>query len=594
MELPYNRLDDDCDPSTLDDDLDQDGHPVAEDCDDDDPAVHPGATEVCNARDDDCDGTIDGPLAEGHDEWFPDGDADGFGRSEEGLEDCWPGDGWTAAGGDCDDGDATVHPDAEEACGDGVDNDCDGSWGVCGLWGDVGLAGAQGRILGTRGDDDGVGDTLVGAQDWTGDGVPDVVLGTLRYSHEASVFLHAGPIVGDVPVDVAEASIRVALPDSGEPTERTTSPSSLALAGDLNADDLVDLVLTAHRFPRADGGQGIGVVLPGPLDNDQDLSGALLQLRPSEDYRGVYGGVGVGDLLGNGGADVAFAVGYDDVDTISSAGAVAIYSGDSSGTVTEEAADAILLGGVEDGVAGIRMAAEDLNGDGVPDLVASAPTSFFLFDGPGRGQVYVLLGPVSGVLGLEQDADTILRGEDTSSAAGIGLAIPGDLDGDGLPDLLVGAPSCSVGSEYAAGAAYIVPGTTRGEHALAGPGGAKLVGESRGAWAGYSVAGPGDVDGDGQPDLLIGSPFLDVDGVGEQAGAAYLVYGPVSGTVGLGEPGQARLTGTVAYGTAGLSVAAAGDMDLDGVPDLLVSAPQVPTTDEGHGAVYALSGALGL
>lgn len=58
-EIPYNGIDDDCNPATPDNDLDGDGYPVANDCDDHNPAVHPGATEVVNGMDDDCDGQID-------------------------------------------------------------------------------------------------------------------------------------------------------------------------------------------------------------------------------------------------------------------------------------------------------------------------------------------------------------------------------------------------------------------------------------------------------------------------------------------------------------------------------------------------------
>ena len=90
--------DDDADPS----DLDEDGYSVSEgDCDDGNPDVHPGAAEVCNGEDDDCDGLL--------------------GDDERDLD----GDGVMVCDGDCDDADSAVHPGANEIC-DGVDNDCDG------------------------------------------------------------------------------------------------------------------------------------------------------------------------------------------------------------------------------------------------------------------------------------------------------------------------------------------------------------------------------------------------------------------------------------------------------------------------------------
>ncbi len=98
-EVPYDGIDNDCDPATLDDDLDEDGFTIDEDCDDTDADVNPDAAEVpYDGIDNDCDpATLDDDL-----------DQDGFNIDE-----------------DCDDTDAAVNPDAEEVPYDGVDNDCD-------------------------------------------------------------------------------------------------------------------------------------------------------------------------------------------------------------------------------------------------------------------------------------------------------------------------------------------------------------------------------------------------------------------------------------------------------------------------------------
>jgi hypothetical protein len=92
------------------------------DCDDDDDQIHPGATEVCDDVDQDCDGTADDGLPTSN--WFADGDADGFGTGLP-IADCAAPSGTASGAGDCDDGDPNVYPGAAEHC-DGADEDCDG------------------------------------------------------------------------------------------------------------------------------------------------------------------------------------------------------------------------------------------------------------------------------------------------------------------------------------------------------------------------------------------------------------------------------------------------------------------------------------
>jgi hypothetical protein len=102
-------------------DSDRDGTPADEDCDDDDPYVYPGAEEICDGIDNNCDGEVD----EGLTQWvFTDEDRDGYGDPASAFSVCEPGEGQVQDGSDCDDADPEIHPDAEEIC-DGLDNDCD-------------------------------------------------------------------------------------------------------------------------------------------------------------------------------------------------------------------------------------------------------------------------------------------------------------------------------------------------------------------------------------------------------------------------------------------------------------------------------------
>ena len=103
-----------------------DGPTTAADCDDTDIRVFPGATETCDGRDEDCNGTIDdGP---GDTVYYPDADGDGYGVATGGVTACAAPSGYVDTTTDCDDADSAIHPGAIELCWDTVDQDCDGTY----------------------------------------------------------------------------------------------------------------------------------------------------------------------------------------------------------------------------------------------------------------------------------------------------------------------------------------------------------------------------------------------------------------------------------------------------------------------------------
>lgn len=108
-------------PSVVD--VDGDGYYTPEDCDDFNTITHPGATELCDTRDNDCDGDVDEGVGQ---PWYPDRDQDGYGSDKESTTACTQPEGYLSTQGDCDDFNSTTYPGATERC-DAADNDCDGT-----------------------------------------------------------------------------------------------------------------------------------------------------------------------------------------------------------------------------------------------------------------------------------------------------------------------------------------------------------------------------------------------------------------------------------------------------------------------------------
>jgi hypothetical protein len=125
-EVPYDSVDNDCNPATSEDDLDGDGFALAADCDDGDAAVSPAAIELCDTVDNDCDGDVDEGDAADATSWYADTDGDTYGDVAVTTLACAAPLGFVADATDCDDGNAAISPGASEVCDAGdVDEDCD-------------------------------------------------------------------------------------------------------------------------------------------------------------------------------------------------------------------------------------------------------------------------------------------------------------------------------------------------------------------------------------------------------------------------------------------------------------------------------------
>ncbi len=176
-------------------DHDGDGWTSDQDCDDIDPAVNPGAVEICNGADDDCDGLLDDADPDVADPYrfHADVDGDSFGDPLLSAVACAAPTGFVDNASDCLDSDPTIHPEADEVCDDGLDNDCDGTPNDCLLEGTWDLSELATTVW--RADDDdclaavergefsecyAIGMSMVssslGGQDLDGDGRPDLLV----------------------------------------------------------------------------------------------------------------------------------------------------------------------------------------------------------------------------------------------------------------------------------------------------------------------------------------------------------------------------------------------------------------------------------
>ncbi len=246
-------------------------------------------------------------------------------------------------------------------------------------------------------------------------------------------------------------------------------------------------------------------------------------------------------------------------------------------------ATAVFYGASADDQAGQHLASVgDLDGDGYGDLLLPS----FAHDGNGEdaGAAYLFLGPVS----AEQSMDAAWAwylGEAEGDNAGRTVADAGDVNGDGVPDLLIGAPAADH-SFMNAGTIYLVYGPqTEGEHQLADAD-ARIFGEADGDWLGDAES-LGDMNGDGYDDLVVASQYDNT--LGEDAGVAYVIYGPVSGDQTLGED-VIQLSGVEEEDQAGSTAIGPGDVNADGIPDLIVGARLSDMGGRDSGALYLFMG----
>jgi len=340
--------------------------------------------------------------------------------------------------------------------------------------------------------------------------------------------------------------------------------ASVAGAGDVDGDGVPDAVVGAPGAdPAGKSSAGSAFVFSG-------ANGVLLH-RFDGQAAGDYFGFSVaaaGDVNGDGRADLLVGAPLANPGGRTDAGSAFLFSG-WNGALLRRFDGPTPGDALGWSVAGIS----DLSGDGVPDVIAGAPYA----DPAGQanaGTTFLLSASDGAVLRR-------LDGEAAGDNAGFSVASAQDVDGDGKADVIVGAPGRDRAVGYTdVGAVYLVSGATgRTLMRVDGP----LPG-STDYGLGYSVASAGDVNADGLPDVIAGAPSLAVCG----HGAAFVLSGTNGAVLFRFEDPTAFSVGCV-----GRSVAGAGDVNGDGRPDLIVGAPSAYLVGAARGSALAFSGADG-
>lgn len=440
----------------LDKDEDNDGYNFGpgknDDCNDLDPSIHPGAKEIpFDGIDQNCSNRNN----------IDDEDADG--------------DGQTFKDGDCDDKAAFIFKGAVEFK-DGVDNDCDGSIDEDNsldsfvLWnGQNDYPSTVLSFLGTDLDSDGYSEIIVGDSEGNGEEQRSG-LAHLLYSNEDQ-----NPVYQSIWGSSANDRFGSAL-----------------ASGDFDGNGEVELIVGATA--NQDGGTASGSValfLANSSLSDTSYNQADVILYGSEfSYAGSS--LASADVDGNGANELI--VGAYGLST------AYLLNQDSlkDGALADEAAQTLTSGLIGDQF-GFSLAAQDVNGDGMADILIGAPQHSDE-DHLATGAIYLFLGTQNQ---YPTDFDSVWLGENDFDNAGYSLATGGDVDGDGYNDILIGAPGKDTYAEDS-GEVLSIKGTAQIDEidSLASSY-VSISGSTDFAQVGLAASFAGDIDDDGQSDILL-------------------------------------------------------------------------------------------
>jgi len=431
----------------------------------------------------------------------------------------------------------------------------------------IDLADADHALVGAS-EDDASGRSVASAGDVDGDGLADVLIGAPYYGSTSYIgrahLVLGASLEGSSSIDLSLADFTF----TGEDGDNQAG-WSVAGADDVNGDGLDDLFIGAYG--NDDGGTDAGkaYLLLSSNSCNTPPEAAEISIDPEDPMEGIDDLLCLIDTTSTDadGDTVTYTFEWD-VDGVAYTGASSTYeTGD-----TVPAADTF-----EEEVWTCTVTPNDGTEDGSSATTSVTVTEADCFDGWPSADVELA------------DSDYQLFGEDNDDQSGFAVSDAGDVDGDGLGDLLIGA-------DTSAHAAYLVLGASLGPDTEIDLADADytFAGEDSGDHAGYSLSSAGDVDGDGLDDILIGA--WGDDSAGDEAGAAYLILAASLGSSSeiLLEDADHKFVGVDEYERAGHAVSSAGDVDGDGLDDILIGATMKNTGGDYAGATYlVLASSLG-
>jgi hypothetical protein len=413
-----------------------------------------------------------------------------------------------------------------------------------------------------------MGLSVAGAGDVNGDGYSDVIVGVRYYDggqdNEGAAFVYHGSASG-----LNTASVTMIESNQVD----ANMGWSVAGAGDVNGDGYSDVIVGALYYDNIETDEGAAFIYHGSPSGISTIAAARVESNQLNAQMG-RSVAGAGDVNGDGYSDVIVGAHYYD-NIEAGEGAAFIYHGSAAGINTTAAVR------LESNLPGANMgwsvaSAGDVNGDTYSDVIVGAP--FYSNDQGLEGAAYVYYGSASGI---KTTAAAKVEGDVAGANMGASVAGAGDVNGDGYSDVVVGAPNSNGGSYTTEGVVFVCYGSPSGINTNLNFAPSMQSNQS-GAQMGRSVAGAGDVNGDGYNDIVVGAPYYD-DGEFDE-GAISVHYGSPSGINVIGS----MILSNQMTSYFGFSAACAGDVNGDGYSDIIVGAPYYDygQVDEGAAFIY--------